>query len=132
MCFHFFSGILHSLTNVRDVLLPFRESKLAVGERNALYPLPKLDIICFPQVHGMGMEGWEAIAILKDYFLISPTIRFFRRRRIARLLGHEIVHQWLGNLMTPGSMGELWLKESAARFFEFIALEALNHVNSHV
>lgn len=118
--------------NVRDVHLPFGESKLAVGEEYALYSLPKLDIICLPQVHGLGMEGWGAITILKDYLLVSPTTSFVRKGRIARLLGHEIVHQWLGNLVTPGSMGELWLKESAARFFEFIALEALNPLNWHV
>ncbi|CAN0515277.1 unnamed protein product, partial [Ectocarpus sp. 8 AP-2014] len=48
-----------------------------------------------------------------------------RRRRIARLICHEISHMWYGDLVTPNSFDELWLKEGMARFFEYLAVDAL-------
>lgn len=47
-------------------------------------PLTKLDIICLPRMHGVGMEGFGAVTIMQDYMLVSPTTDFARRRRIAR------------------------------------------------
>jgi hypothetical protein len=44
-----------------------------------------------------------------------------------RLLCHEMSHQWLGNLATPYSFDELWLKESTARLLEYMAIDALDH-----
>lgn len=44
---------------------------------------------------------------------------------LLRLLCHEISHQWFGDLVTPASFDELWLKESTARLFEYIAVDAL-------
>ncbi|GAB5031374.1 puromycin-sensitive aminopeptidase-like protein [Nannochloropsis oceanica] len=111
-----------------------QEAGERVGGRNGnnFYPLPKLDIICLPQMHGIGMEGWGSISILEEYLLVTPTTDFVRRRRIARLLAHETAHQWFGNLVTPFSFDELWLKESTARFFEYVALAALQPSGWHV
>lgn len=39
---------------------------------------------------------------------------FVRRRRIARLICHEVCHQWYGDIVTPQSFDELWLKEVSA------------------
>lgn len=48
------------------------------------FPLSKLDIICLPQMHGVGMEGFGAVTILQDYLLVTDATDFVRRRRITR------------------------------------------------
>eukprot|EP00624_Nannochloropsis_granulata_P006249 evm.model.NODE_4596_length_9964_cov_18.431051.2 len=125
--FDFFSALYQPVDRNQEA-----EGREGGREGNNFYPLPKLDIICLPQMHGIGMEGWGSISILEEYLLVTPTTEFVRRRRIARLLAHETVHQWFGNFVTPFSFDELWLKESTARFFEYVALAALQPAGWHV
>jgi aminopeptidase N len=44
---------------------------------------------------------------------------------VRRLLCHEVSHQWFGDLVTPLSFDELWLKESTARLFEVRKIDIL-------
>ncbi|CAM9607841.1 unnamed protein product [Ectocarpus fasciculatus] len=90
------------------------------------FPIPKLDLIGLPQMHGLGMENFGAITCLQEYLVVTPDTTFVRRRRIARLICHEISHMWYGDLVTPHSFDELWLKEGMARFFEYLAVDALD------
>ncbi|CAN0413183.1 unnamed protein product, partial [Ectocarpus sp. 12 AP-2014] len=90
------------------------------------FPIPKLDVIGLPQMHGLGMENFGAITCLQEYLVVTPDTTFVRRRRIARLICHEISHMWYGDLVTPNSFDELWLKEGMARFFEYLAVDALD------
>ena len=53
------------------------------------FPLSKLDIICLPQMHGVGMEGFGAVTILQDYLLVTDATDFVRRRRITRYVGKQ-------------------------------------------
>ncbi|CAB1121493.1 unnamed protein product [Ectocarpus sp. CCAP 1310/34] len=75
------------------------------------FPIPKLDLIGLPQMHGLGMENFGAITCLQEFLVVTPDTTFVRRRRIARLICHEISHMWYGDLVTPHSFDELWLKE---------------------
>ncbi|CAM9140067.1 unnamed protein product, partial [Phaeothamnion confervicola] len=86
------------------------------------YPFPKLDLIALEKSHGLGMEHYGAITIVEDHLLVTEATDVTRRRRILRLIGHEVCHQWIGNLVTPRSFDELWLKEGVARFLEFVAV----------
>lgn len=45
----------------------------------------------------------------------DPT---YRRKDVALLVAHELVHQWFGNLVTPKWWSYLWLSEGFAAFFE--------------
>ena len=57
---------------------------------------------------------WLAPAIrslTQEYLLVTADTTFVRRRRIARLLCHEVSHMWYGDIVTPESFDELWLKE---------------------
>lgn len=47
----------------------------------------------------------------QNYMLVTADTGFVRRRRIARLICHEVCHQWYGDIVTPQSFDELWLKE---------------------
>ena len=42
-----------------------------------------------------------------------------------RTVCHEISHFWFGNLVTPEFWTQLWLKEGAARYLEFVAIDRL-------
>ena len=41
-------------------------------------------------------------------------------RRYEHIVAHELAHQWYGNLVTPITMREVWLKESFATYSEFL------------
>jgi aminopeptidase 2 len=88
-------------------------------------PITKLDIICVPRLHGMAMEGFGAITVLCDFFLVNAATPVARKRRVARLICHEILHQWIGDHVSCRSFDDLWLKEGLARLFEFDAVEVL-------
>merc|ERR1719316_148792 len=65
------------------------------------------------------------ISFREDYFLADSRTSYVRRRRISRLLAHELSHLWLGNCTTPLSFDQLWIKEGLARYVEFVVVEAL-------
>lgn len=50
------------------------------------FPLPKLDVLALPSMHGIGMEGFGAITLMESYVLVSETTDFVRRRRITRYI----------------------------------------------
>ena len=40
------------------------------------------------------------MVFLEDYVLVSEETLFSRKQRIARLVFHEVLHQWMGNLVS--------------------------------
>lgn len=51
------------------------------------------------------------LVLVQEYLLVTADTTFVRRRRIARLICHEVSHMWYGDIVTPESFDELWLKE---------------------
>jgi hypothetical protein len=86
------------------------------------FPLPmkKIDIIAIEDLPVLGMENWGMMTFLEDHCLVHETTTVERRRRIARLIGHEVVHQWFGNLVSLEGWRYIWLKEGMARYMEFV------------
>eukprot|EP00752_Nemacystus_decipiens_P001823 g1761.t1 len=104
-----------------------RAFELFSGLFSVPFPLPKLDVIALPgPMHGLGMENFGAITCLQEYLLVTADTTFVRRRRIARLICHEVSHMWYGDIVTPESFDELWLKEGMARFLEYLAVDYLD------
>lgn len=48
------------------------------------------------------------------------------KRSIATVLSHEIAHQWFGNLVTPKSWSDLWLKEGFATYLQYFGVDIVS------
>ncbi|HLL20506.1 MAG TPA: M1 family metallopeptidase, partial [Kofleriaceae bacterium] len=79
-------------------------------------PLAKLDLVAVPRFFGAmenpGLVTFEVTSLVGD-----PRNAAFLRRHI-RFLGHELAHQWVGNLVTPAWWNDLWLAEAFATWLD--------------
>ena len=90
------------------------------------YPLPKSDHIALPDFSSGAMENWGLITYREMALLADPAITSVSAKRyIAKVIAHELSHQWFGNLVTMKWWNNLWLNESFANLMEYIALDAL-------
>ncbi|MBI2549344.1 M1 family metallopeptidase [Candidatus Woesearchaeota archaeon] len=88
------------------------------------YPLKKLDLIVVPTLLACGMENFGAITLHETLALYDPQRDSVEhQRKVAKLLAHEIAHQWFGDLVTMGEWQDLWLKEG---FADYMALKAVD------
>jgi aminopeptidase N len=105
-------------------LVPFYNDYFGVN-----YPLPKLDNVAGPgqsQFFG-AMENWGAIFTFERVLLLDPKITSSRgKQRIFSIAGHEIAHQWFGDLVTMGWWDDLWLNEGFASWIESKATAHFN------
>lgn len=98
---------------------------------NVGYPLNKVDLIALPKSRGIGLENFGCISFDQEYFLVSNHTPALRQIRTCRLIIHELIHLWFGDIVTPQSFDELWLKEGVARYLEFVGLENIQR-GAHV
>lgn len=88
------------------------------------YILPKLDLVAVDEIDALAEENFGCITFQRDYFCVENSTPLSRRQRIARLIFHEIGHQWFGNLVGIQWWKYIWVKEGFARFLEY---ELVNH-----
>ncbi|KAF4666870.1 hypothetical protein FOL47_003874 [Perkinsus chesapeaki] len=114
----------------------------------------RLRIVALPHHRGLGLETFGCISV-KDTYCMVPSIpsalgmleecrrkvhrkavetqqelKLFtelisRRRRVVRLMCHEVSHMWFGDMCTPESFADLWLKEGMARLLEFVMCDLM-------
>ncbi len=86
------------------------------------YPLDKLDIVSIPNFSSGAMENWGLITFREECVLLYNNFDCALQVKILEVIYHEIVHQWFGNLVTLSVWNDLWLNESTATFFSWMAL----------
>jgi tricorn protease interacting factor F2/3 len=84
------------------------------------YPLSKCDYIAIPDSLG-AMENFGAIRHSEDVLLVYPgETPKFRQTLIAKIIAHEGIHMWFGDLVSPAAWKYLWLNEAFATYFTYV------------
>ncbi|CAL1545832.1 unnamed protein product [Lymnaea stagnalis] len=99
--------------------LPFYKKYFGIA-----YPLPKVDLIAIADFSAGAMENWGLITYRETALLVDPENSSARIKQwVALVVGHELAHQWFGNLVTMEWWTHLWLNEGFASWIEYLCVD---------
>jgi len=99
--------------------LPFYKDYFGIA-----YPLPKMDLIAIADFAAGAMENWGLVTYRETALLVDPqNSSAASKQRVAIVVGHEIAHQWFGNLVTMEWWTHLWLNEGFASWIEYLCVD---------
>jgi aminopeptidase N len=83
-------------------------------------PLPAMHVAGVAEFVWTGMENFGLIMLSSDACLIP------HHYSLSKLIVHEVIHHWAGDLTTPKFWNEVWISEGFAVFFENIYFDAFD------
>uniref|UniRef100_A0AC35U799 Peptidase_M1 domain-containing protein n=1 Tax=Rhabditophanes sp. KR3021 TaxID=114890 RepID=A0AC35U799_9BILA len=89
------------------------------------FSLEVLNSVIIPtELKFTGMENWGLISYQNKTILLDDSIPL-NFRSMVHIITHELVHQWIGNIVTYETFKQLWLNEGIAEFITDITTEIL-------
>ena len=79
------------------------------------FPYAKLDEIASPLEKG-GLSSSGDVLFGSDIILLDSQSSVREKQRFAKIVSHELSHQWFGNLLMANWWGETWMEEAFANF----------------
>ncbi|XP_041374476.1 puromycin-sensitive aminopeptidase-like [Gigantopelta aegis] len=99
--------------------LPFYKNYFGIA-----YPLPKIDLIALADFAAGAMENWGLVTYRETALLVDPEHSSAKIKQwVALVVGHELAHQWFGNLVTMEWWTHLWLNEGFASWIEYLCVD---------
>jgi aminopeptidase N len=93
---------------------------------DSAYPLPKMDMVAVPDFSAGAMENWGLVVYRASLMLYEEgKTPVNAKQRIGYVVGHELAHQWFGNLVTMEWWSQLWLNEG---FATWVGWRAMDHL----
>ncbi|KAL0244342.1 hypothetical protein GEMRC1_008426 [Eukaryota sp. GEM-RC1] len=89
------------------------------------YPYSKIDHVAVDYFAAGAMENQGLAIYRSSRLLYSQDLPLQDKIGIARVVAHETVHMWFGNLVTLSSWDELYLNEGFARLMEYFCVSEL-------
>ena len=90
------------------------------------YPLPKMDMVAVHDFGAGAMENWGLVTYRTAYLLFDEKDSSLKtKQNVAYVVGHELAHQWFGNLVTMEWWSDLWLNEGFATWVGWLAADHL-------
>lgn len=85
------------------------------------YILPKLDYVMVPNFDANAMENWGLIVFDRENNYLKTNLDQ-DVLAIINTIYHEIIHQWIGNMVTNKTWKDLWINESITSYLSWLFL----------